>query len=352
MWKYKEYTIDEIAESTGGRPTGQASRVISGVQDPEGRAPDRIVICRDSRNLAAVAPGIAVVASGGHIPEGVDGVEVTDVEKAFVRILKLFSAENIPSPGVHASAVIEPGAKFSPSASIGPLCFLNEGCDIGDDVVLEAHVYVGPGVRIGARTRVETHAVLREGTVVGEDCIIHSGAVLGCDGFGFLPDFDNGHIKIPQIGRVRIGDRVEMGACVTIDRATIDETVIGSGTIIDDHVHVGHNARVGENCILVAMTGIAGSSVLKDGVIMAARSGVADHVTVGERAQVAAHGGATKDVPPGATVSGFPARDHREELKKQALLRRLPEMSESVRALRAEINAMKEKMDDKDRKNN
>lgn len=351
MENKKNITIAEIAVLVDGKIVGDATLPVRGVQNPGGKVPDRIVVCRDRKSLDSIEPGVPLVAPEGRIPDGFSGVEVQDVESAFVSILEFFSSGTKPDPGVHPSAVVVRGAKISPSASVGPLCFLREKCEIGDDVLLEAQVFIGAGVSIGPRTKVDANVVIREGSVIGEDCVIHSGAVIGCDGFGFLPDFEKGHVKIPQIGRVCIGDRVEVGACVTIDRATVDETVIGSGTIIDDHVHVGHNAKVGEKCILIAMTGIAGSAVLEEGVIMAARSGVADHVTVGKRAQVAALGGATRNVPPGATVSGFPARDHREELKKQALLRKLPEMSEALKVLRAEMDALKEKIDDKDKKN-
>jgi UDP-3-O-[3-hydroxymyristoyl] glucosamine N-acyltransferase len=336
-------TISQLAEILGGRPFGETGLVVRGIQGPGGEDPSKIVVYRDSRSVRMPSAAIPSILPRGRITEGLTGVEVSDPEEAFIRVLEIFSPERRVRRGVHETAVVEPGARISPSSFVGPLCVVGDDSVIGDEVELEAQVHLGPGVSIGARTRIEANVVLREGTVVGEDCLIHSGTVIGCDGFGFVPDFDGGHRKIPQLGRVKIGDRVEIGACVTIDRATLDDTVIGEGTVIDNHVHIGHNARIGKNCILVAMTGIAGSSVLEDGVVMAARSGASDHVTIGEKAQVAANAGAVKDVPPGAIVSGFPARDHREQMKIQALMARLPEMREEIRRLKKEIADIKTK---------
>ena len=339
----KEVTISQLAEILGGHPFGDTDLVVRGIQGTDGEDPSKIIVYRDTRPARMPSAGIPAVLPPGKITEGLTGVEVTDPEEAFIRVLELFVPNRTEQRGVHETAVVEPGARISPSSFVGPLCVVGDDSVIGDKVVLEAQVHLGPGVSIGARTRIEAGVVLREGTMIGEDCLIHSGTVIGCDGFGFIPDLDGGHRKIPQLGRVKIGDRVEIGACVTIDRATVDDTVIGEGTVIDNHVHIGHNARIGKNCILVAMTGIAGSSVLEDGVVMAARSGASDHVTIGKKAQVAANAGAMKDVPPGAIVSGFPARDHREQMKIQALMARLPEMREEIRRLKKEIADIKTK---------
>ena len=341
MEKKSSIRISEIARRLGGTVKGDGNLCVRGVQGPGGYDPELAIVCREPGEVSGITPGVPVIASPGSIPEGHTGIEVQNPQKAFVQILEIFRDNTPPSPGVHETAVVGEGAVLSPSCSVGPLCIICDGAVIGDNTVLEAQVYVGPNVEIGSRTRIEASTVLREGTIVGEDCLVHSGSVIGSDGFGFLPDFDRGHTRIPQLGRVRIGKGVEIGACVTIDRATLEETVVGDGTVIDNHVHIGHNARVGQKCILVAMTGIAGSSVLEDGVIMAARSGVSDHVTVGERAQVAANAGATKNVPPGLVVSGFPARDHREEMKKQVLLGRLPGMLESLKEIKKELEALK-----------
>jgi UDP-3-O-[3-hydroxymyristoyl] glucosamine N-acyltransferase len=171
-----------------------------------------------------------------------------------------------------------------------------------------------------------------DGTRVGKNCFLHAGCVLGCDGFGFLPS-PAGILKIPQIGKVVVGDDVEIGACTTIDRGTIGDTIIGSGTKIDNHVQVGHNVRIGRHCIICSMSGIAGSSIVEDGVTVSAQVGVTDHVRVGKGATLGGRAGVTNDIPEGAVVSGFPARPHSQARRTQVLTTRLPELYERVRRL-------------------
>jgi UDP-3-O-[3-hydroxymyristoyl] glucosamine N-acyltransferase len=246
------------------------------------------------------------------------------------------------APGVHPTAVVHAAASVASTAFVGPCCVVESGARIGEHVVLEAQDYVGENAVIGDGTWVAPGVSIYGGVCVGKNCRFHSGVVLGADGFGFIQDERGEHVKIPQVGSVEIGDNVEIGACSTVDRGTLGNTVVGSGTKMDDHVHVGHNALVGKNCILVAFSGVAGSAVLGDGVILAARSGVAEHVRVGERAVLAANAGATKHVAAGALVSGFPARDHKKELRIQSARGHLPELMERLRVLEKKVETMSE----------
>jgi UDP-3-O-[3-hydroxymyristoyl] glucosamine N-acyltransferase len=171
-----------------------------------------------------------------------------------------------------------------------------------------------------------------EGTRIGKNCLLHASCVLGCDGFGFLPS-PKGAVKIPQIGHVIVGDDVEIGACTAIDRGTIGDTMIGGGTKIDNHVQIGHNVQIGRHCVICAMTGIAGSSVIEDGVTVSGQSAITDHVRVGKGAILGGRSGVTKDLAEGSVVSGFPARPHGEVKRAQMLSIRLPELYERVKRL-------------------
>ena len=347
MMQKRSTTLGRLVGLIGsGKVVGNPDRRICGVQLPNGSSPDMVTAVWEKRALRDLAQGVPVICLPGWIEDDRDRIEVEDPQHAFARVLAFFEAKERPEPGVHPTALIAESAEISPEAHIGPFCVVDELCRIKPGVVLEAGVFAGKDVEIGRGTYVEPGVVLYHGTRVGENCLIHARAVIGCDGFGFLPGRGDEPVKVPQLGIVRIGDRVEIGAGSTIDRATMGETVIDDGTVIDDQVHVGHNAKIGKGCILVAMTGIAGSATLEDGVIMAARSGVADHVKVGRKATVAACGGATRDIPPNAVVSGFPARDHSLEMKKQALLGRLPEFAKKIRDLEKRIAELEKKAGD------
>lgn len=338
-----KWILEELAKHLGGKIKGNGKLEITGIASPRSPQPGFLLTVWDRKILFSVPRNVPVVAPLGWLEEGRDGIEVEDPRAAFRELLRLF--EDIVSlpRGVHETAFVAPGAKVHPQASVGPFCVVEEGAVIGKDAVLRGHVFVGRKASIGEGSVLEPMTVVMENTVIGRNCLVHAGAVLGCDGFGFERNPDGFPVKVPQIGRVVLEDEVEIGACSTVDRATVGETRIGAGTKTDNHVHVGHNAKTGKGCLLVAFTGMAGSSSLGDGVTMAARSGTADHVHVGDGAILTGCAGAAKDVPPGAVFSGFPARDHREDMKAQVLLRRLPELVEKIRKLEARLAEIEKK---------
>ena len=300
--------LGDIARKLGGAVVGDSAAEVTRPASPTGARAGDICTVWEVRDFEKIRAGVHVLASPDAFASrpGLTGISVDDPRAAFPALLSLFQPVR-KGRGVHPSAVISPLAALSPDAWIGPLCVVEDGAVIGEGVRLRANVFVGEGCVLGAGTVVEPGAVLLEKVRTGQNCLIHGGAVLGSDGFGILPAGEvSGPVKIPQLGGVVLGDEVEIGACTTVDRGTLDDTVVGDFTKVDDHVHIAHNTVIGKNCIVVAMTGIAGSAVLEDNVIMAARSGVKDHTRIGRGATVAANAGAIKDVPPGTWCPGFP----------------------------------------------
>ena len=212
------------------------------------------------------------------------------------------------------------------------LVVIGAGAQVGERVVIGAGSVVGAGVSLGADTQLMPRVTIYHSVSLGERCVVHSGAVIGADGFGIAKDTD-GWVKVPQLGSVRIGHDVEIGANSTIDRGSIDDTVIGAGSKLDNLVHVGHNVRIGRLCLFMAHVGISGSTHIGDGVIFAGQSGAAGHLEVGPGARLAARAAVFRDVPAGETWSGTPARPHREELRKDASLHRLAARLKELEAL-------------------
>jgi UDP-3-O-[3-hydroxymyristoyl] glucosamine N-acyltransferase len=266
---------------------------------------------------------------------------VDDVELAVARVLPLF-APPVPRPavGAHPTAQISELATIGPDAAIGPFVVIGPRVRLGSHCVLHAGVYLGDDVTLGDDCELFPHVVVRERIQIGNRVVIHAGSVLGSDGFGYRWDGTR-HAKVPQIGNVIIEDDVEIGSCVCIDRAKFSVTRIGRGTKIDNLVQIGHNAQTGPHCILVGQSGLAGSVHLGAGVLIGGQTAVRDHIRMGDGAMAAACSGVAEDVAPKGIVSGVPALPHRQHLREQTALRRLPHLLTQFRKLQEEVEALK-----------
>ncbi len=248
-----------------------------------------------------------------------------------------------PAPGIHPTAVISPSAKVGRDASIHAYAVIEDGAEIGAGCTVGAHAFIGRESRLGPASFVHPHVTIRERVGIGARCVVHSGAVIGGDGFGF-ETVDGRHVKVPQVGGVEIGDDVEIGAGVTIDRARFGMTKIGEGTKIDNLVQIAHNVVIGPHCLIVAQAGISGSTRLGKYVVLAGQVGVVGHITLGDGATVGAQSGVSKSVPAGAKVFGSPAEPMMEAAESLARVRRLPKLIERVKQLEDEVARLREQL--------
>jgi UDP-3-O-[3-hydroxymyristoyl] glucosamine N-acyltransferase len=266
-------------------------------------------------------------------------VVVAKPQEAMLRILPVLFAPKPFTPGVDPTARIGRGASLGSGVAIGPYVVIGENATIGDRVQIDAHCVIGSGVSIGADSHLFPRVTLYAGAVLGRRVSIHSGTCIASDGFGYV--YASGvHQKIPHVGRCVIEDDVEVGANTTIDRGSIDDTVVGAGTKIDNLVQIGHNVRIGRLCLIVSQAGIAGSCRLEDGAVIGGQVGLSGHLTVGKGAKLAAQAGVFGDIPPGETWSGYPARPHAVALRAQAALFKLSGM---IRQLERLIGATSDK---------
>ena len=339
-----EMTLEKIAELLGGRLEGDGSKIIRGVASFEQAGDSDITFAGDPRYLSQIsktrAAAVLVPEQSGELPASV--ICVGNPRMAFVRLGQLFS------PQVEIKESIHPSVCVGRQVTLGSMVYLQAGVVIGDDVtlgsrvVLYPNVVIGNGVVIGDDVTIYPNVTVRDRCVIGSRVMIHSGTVIGSDGYGFVPDGEK-YTKIPHTGIVRIGDDVEIGALNSIDRATFGETLIKNGVKTDNQVHVAHNVVVGENTLLVAQVGIAGSTVIGDHVILAGQAGIAGHLIIGHHAIIGPKAGVLHSVADHDVVSGTPAIPHKQWMKSQTVVAKLPELKKRINELEKKMNTLEKK---------
>ena len=325
-----------IAELVGGQLEGGADPDITGVAPLDRAGPTDLAFLAHPKYAPYVATSAAsTVLVARALVERVSArprIVVQDVHRALAALLPRLYPPVAPDPGVHATAVIGRGASLGAEVSVAAYAVIGAGVRVGERARIGPHVTIGERCEIGADVVLHAHVTLYPGVHLGARSIVHAGARLGVDGFGYVYA-DGSHRKVPQVGSCVIGEDVEIGANSTIDRGSIGATEIGRGVKIDNLVHIAHNVRVGEDSIIVAQVGIAGSTTVGKRVTLAGQAGIPGHLHIGDGATVAARAGVFGDVPAGEVYSGYPARPHREALRAQAALARLPKLMERLRAL-------------------
>ncbi|MEG1501817.1 MAG: UDP-3-O-(3-hydroxymyristoyl)glucosamine N-acyltransferase [Synergistaceae bacterium] len=340
----KRITLSEISKLLGGSVVGDPNIEILGITDLGKIEESMISPLWEKKFISEVVPGNILLTKPGWTPTGYNSVEVDDPRRALILLLNFFNPFVELQQSIHSSSVVSSTAKIGKSVHIGPNCIVSDNAELCDNVKLMGNVWIGSGVTIGANTLIEPGVVIHSFVTIGKSCIVHPNAVIGSDGFGFMPDPKEILVRIPQIGTVTIEDNVEIGSCTCIDRATFGDTHISKGTKIDALVKVGHNCKIGQYCIAVSQTGIAGSSKIGNFVTLAAQSGVANHATVGDKVTLGARTGVVTDVESGKIMSGFPAQEHSVELRQLAILKKLPELYKLLKV--ANSNKMRKKLDD------
>ena len=303
------------------------ARLFAGVAPLHLAGSEDVAFAEGKKNLAALRAtkaGVVLVEQGfaDHVPEGCMALIVATPQAAFIRIARLFHPPVQPKPGIHPSAVIAPDAVIGTGCEIGAFVYIGAGAEIGAHCILEHHSSIGHGCKLGAHGRIHAHASMAY-CLAGEHVVLHPGARIGNEGFGFITTPQGQHVTMPQLGRVIIGDAAEIGAGTCIDRGAGGDTVIGAGVRIDNLVQIGHNVTIGRGAVIVGQAGIAGSSSIGDYAVLAGQVGIAGHVSIGARARVGAQAGVATDVPSGIDVLGSPAWPAKEAMRAFARLRRL-----------------------------
>jgi UDP-3-O-[3-hydroxymyristoyl] glucosamine N-acyltransferase len=342
------HRLGELAARLGAKLEGESQTEVSGISGIETAAEGQISFLANPKYIPHLkttkAAAVIVPPSSAKfrydpadVRPGIALLVHDNPYFAFLQVLTLFHPPpSPPAPGVDPSARIGQRVTLADGVYVGPNCVIGDDASLGEGTIILANSYVGPRSVLGTQCMVGPTVTILDGMTLGNRVRIHPGTVIGADGFGYAP-YQGKHHKIPQVGGVTIGDDVEIGACCTIDRATMGQTVIGSGTKIDNLVQIAHNVKTGEGCIIVSQVGISGSTTLGNHVTLAGQAGIIGHIEIGDDATVAAQSGVAKSIPPGATYFGSPAIELSRQKRVIAAMASLPDYVKTIRKLEKRV---------------
>ena len=334
------FTAAEIAKHLGGEVIGDSALVLKGFAPADRAQPGDLTFAENESyfSRAEQSAASAVIVDGPFNSSRKVLLRVPSARIAFAKVLPLFFPEPVFAAGVHPTSIVPTNAKVDTSAHIGPFCVLSDGVRIGPRCVLQGGDFIGPNCVLGEEVNLFPNVTIYPATEIGNRVRIHSGSVIGSDGFGYVQD-GGIHRKVPQIGSVIIRDDVEIGANVTIDRGALGPTTVGRGTKIDNLVQIAHNVTLGEHCLVVSQAGIAGSSKLGNYVVLAGQVGIAGHLRIGNHVSVAAQSGVMHNIPDGEKWLWSPAQPDRQAKRQMIALQQLPDLLRRVSELEKRLGA-------------
>lgn len=343
-----EFTAEMIAGFLGGDIVGDKQATVHTVSSiEEGKAGSLAYLTNPKYEPFLYTTQASIVLVNRSFtpsqPVAATLIRVDDAEACVLKLLEMYNAAKPRKEGISRLASIAESARVGEKCYIGDFTVVERGVEIGAGCQIYPQVYLGDGVRIGEGTILYPGVKIYEGCVVGRNCILHAGAVIGADGFGFMPNAEGGFDKIPQLGNVIIEDNVEIGANTCIDRAKTDSTIIRRGVKLDNLIQIGHNVQIGENTVSSAQTGIAGTSKVGSNCFLAGQVGIADHVTIGNNVKVGSKSGLDKNVPDNEIRFGYPALPGMQYHRAANIFKRLPELDSRVRTLEKELAALTRK---------
>ncbi|GBU20780.1 UDP-3-O-(3-hydroxymyristoyl)glucosamine N-acyltransferase [Fibrobacteres bacterium R8-0-B4] len=339
--------LSEIAAHIGAALSGGRDAEVAGITSPESATAEHITFVSDSKyadQAKACAAVAVIVKKGAAFPEKVC-LEVDDPYIGYALTAQLFEdVTPLFGEGVHPSAIVDKTAIIDKTASVGPGTVIGADVQIGAKCRIGANCVIERGVSVGESTRIDSGAIIRYGAKIGSRVIIQSGAVLGSDGFGNARGKDGVFVRIPCFGNVVVEDDADIGAGTTIDRGNFEPTVIGKGVKLDNLIHIAHNVTIGENTAIAAQTGISGSTKVGKRVIIAGQVGFVGHINIGDDSFIGAKAGVSKDVDPGANITGYPARDFMTMRRIEASSSRLPDLLKEFKKLKEEVEELKKRL--------